>query len=102
MFSFELYEILQNSFLKEHVWTAASDLGKYLKTLAIICKNIFQVFAKYISSLASEAIWKPYLKHDTVWEKFFPEKYIVATIYVYISSLGWKWGLVPLNIPILS
>ena len=97
MFSSELYEILQNSFLKEHVWTAASDLGKYLKTLAIII-----VFAKYISSLASAAIWKLYLKHDTVWEKFSPEKYIVATIYIYISSLGWKWGLVPLNIPILS
>ena len=35
-FSYELSEVLQNSFFKEHVWTATSDLGKYLKTLAII------------------------------------------------------------------
>ena len=27
---------IQNNFFKEHVWTAVSDLGKYLKTLAII------------------------------------------------------------------
>ena len=60
--------------------------------------------------MASEAIWKPYLKHDTVKGKFPPEKYIVATVYLYIgrtfetglSSLGWKWGLVPINPPIRS
>ena len=32
----ELSEIPQNSFFKEHVWTADSNLGKYLKTLAIV------------------------------------------------------------------
>ena len=26
----------QKSFFKEHVWTNSSDLGKYLRTLAII------------------------------------------------------------------
>ena len=40
VFSFELYEILQNSSFKEHEWTA------HLKTLAIIIafENIFQFF----------------------------------------------------------
>ena len=40
--------------------------------------------------LTSEAIWKPYLKDDTVWEKFLPEKYIVATIFLYIGYKIWK------------
>ena len=35
-FSCELSEILQKSFFKEHVWTNSSDLGKYLRMLAII------------------------------------------------------------------
>ena len=42
-FSCELSEILQNSFFKEHVWTDSSDLGKYLRTLAIIT-----AFAEYV------------------------------------------------------
>ena len=42
-FSCELSEILQNSFFKENVWTAASDLCKYLKMLSIII-----AFAQYI------------------------------------------------------
>ena len=43
VFSCALSEILQNNFFKEHVWTTASDLGKYLKMLAIII-----AFAEYI------------------------------------------------------
>ena len=35
-FSCELSKILQKSFFKEHVWKNSSDLGKYLRTLAII------------------------------------------------------------------
>ena len=42
-FSCELSKILQNSFFKEHVLTASSDLGKYLKALAIII-----AFSEYI------------------------------------------------------
>ena len=70
VFSCELCEILQNSFLKEHVWMVTSDLGKHLKTLAII----FEL-------LGSEVIWKPYLKHNIVWKKIFLEKYVAANMY---------------------
>ena len=58
MFFCELFEILQNSFFKEHAWPAASDLGKYLKTLAIII-----AFSEY------NWIWhllKPCLEHYIV------------------------------------
>ena len=43
VFSCELSEILQNSFFKEHLWTATSDLDGYLKTLPITI-----AFAEYI------------------------------------------------------
>ena len=39
------------------MWTAASDLGKYLATLTII----FEIFAY-------EAIWQPWLDHGIAWE----------------------------------
>ena len=43
VFSGGLCKTLRESFFKEHVWMTASDLGKYLKTLAIII-----AFAEYI------------------------------------------------------
>ena len=60
-------------------------------------------FAEYIWILASKAILKPYLKHDIVWEKFFPEKHIVGrTFKIHLLSLGWKWGLAALKKRALS
>ena len=81
VFSCELCNILQNSFFEEHRWTAVSDLRKCLKALAIII-----VFEGFFWIFGSERIWKPYLKNDIVWQKLFPEKYIIATyIYTWIK-----------------
>ena len=49
---------------------ATSDLGKYLKKLAII-----SAFADYIWIFgASSNLWKPHLKHDIVWKKLSLKK----------------------------
>ena len=77
-------------FFIEHLWTATSvlgktltnftinyDLDKYLTTLTIIehykwfCREYLKFWCSY------EAIWKPYLAHDTTffWKVFFLEKF---------------------------
>ena len=59
---------------------AGSDLGKYLKTLAIII-----AFAEYILNfwhLEMKTVFKAWY---IIWEKFFNEKHVVATIYLYMG-----------------
>ena len=82
--------IFRSSFFIEHLWTATSVLGKTLKNFTINYD-----FAKYLTTLtiiehykwfcreylkfccSYEAIWKPYLAHDTTffWKVFFLEKF---------------------------
>ena len=49
-------------------------------------QNIFQF-------LASKAIWKPSLKHDIFWEKNFPEKHILAAIYLWVELSKYVRGV---------